>query len=109
MKHNIPNALLHLTNAINCAIIIMKQIAYCMHSIRYPFHGDYVNLRRTPTWKDSLRRNGLKKLDRHVVFADIVNKIHRSSGKVGNGLCHGCKLSLAPTKMVTIESVTPFN
>ena len=51
-------------------------------SIRYAFHGDYVNLRRTSPWKAALRRNGLKKLDRHVVFADIVNKVHRSNAKV---------------------------
>ena len=60
----------------------------CIHvyfygaSVRYPYHGDYINLRRTPDWRNTLRRNGLRKLDRHVVFADIVNKVHRSSGKV---------------------------
>ena len=52
------------------------------HSVRNAFHGDYVSIRRHTTWKNNLRRNGLKKLDRHVVFADIVNKMHMSNGKV---------------------------
>ena len=52
------------------------------YSIRNEFHGDYVSIRRHTTWKNTLRRNGLRKLDRHVVFADIVNKVHMTSGKV---------------------------
>ena len=51
-------------------------------SVRYEFHGDYVGIRRHTTWKNTIRKNGLRKLDRHVVFADIVNKVHMSSGKV---------------------------
>ena len=53
-----------------------------LFSVRYEFHGDYVNIRRHTTWKNALRRNGLRKLDRHVVFADIINKVHMSNGKV---------------------------
>ena len=52
------------------------------YSVRYEFHGDYVGIRRHTTWKNTIRKNGLRKLDRHVVFGDIVNKVHMSSGKV---------------------------
>ena len=51
-------------------------------SVLVPFGGDYVGLRRNPLWKDTLKRNRLHRMDRRVVFADIVNKINRSNGKV---------------------------
>ena len=47
-----------------------------------PFRGDYVHLRRNPLWKDTLKRNRLHRMDKSVVYADIVNKINRSNGKV---------------------------
>ena len=52
-------------------------------SVMQPFNGDYVGLRRNPSWKDVLSKNSLHKMDRYIVFADIVNKINRSNGKVG--------------------------
>ena len=52
-------------------------------SVSVRFMGDYVGLRRNPQWKDVLTKNSLHKMDRYVVFADIVNKINRSNGKVG--------------------------
>ena len=55
-------------------------------SVIQPFTGDYVGLRRNPGWKDVLSKNSLQKMDRYVVFADIVNKINRSNGKVGKEL-----------------------
>ena len=49
-----------------------------LSSIGHPFLGDYVRLRQNPQWKKvSLETN-----DQYVVFADIINKITRSSGKV---------------------------
>lgn len=51
-------------------------------SVGVPFLGDYVGLRRNPLWKDTLKRNRLHRMDRRVVFADILNKINRSNGKV---------------------------
>ena len=49
-----------------------------LRSIGHPFLGDYVRLRQNPQWKKvSLETN-----DQYVVFADIINKITRSSGKV---------------------------
>jgi hypothetical protein len=51
-------------------------------SVAIPFRGDYVGLKRNHQWRDVLTRNSLHKMDRYVVFADIVNKINRSNGKV---------------------------
>ena len=52
------------------------------YSVRYEFHGDYVGIRRHTTWKNKIRKNDLRQLDRHVVFGAIVNKVHMSSDKV---------------------------
>ena len=47
-----------------------------------PFRGDHIGLRRNPLWKETLTKKSLHRMDRYVVFADIVNKINRSNGKV---------------------------
>ena len=52
------------------------------YSVRYEFHGDYVGIRRHTTLKNTIRKNGLRKLGRYVVFGAIVNKIHMSSEEV---------------------------
>lgn len=44
----------------------------------HPFLGDYVRLRQNVQWKKICVENN----DQYVVFADIINKIARSSGKV---------------------------
>jgi myosin-1 len=49
-------------------------------SVSHPFLGDYVRLRQNIQWKKIC----LESNDQYVVFADIINKIARSSGKV----CH---------------------
>ncbi|XP_060526274.1 unconventional myosin-Ib-like isoform X1 [Cylas formicarius] len=46
-------------------------------SISHPFLGDYVRLRQNVQWK----KMSLENNDQYVVFADIINKIARSSGK----------------------------
>ncbi|GJQ73930.1 Myo1C [Trypoxylus dichotomus] len=46
-------------------------------SVSHPFLGDYVRLRQNIQWKKIC----LETNDQYVVFADIVNKIARSSGK----------------------------
>jgi hypothetical protein len=46
-------------------------------SVSHPFLGDYVRLRQNVQWKKICVENN----DQYVVFADIVNKIARSSGK----------------------------
>ena len=57
-----------------------------MFSVPVPFRGDHIGLRRNPLWKEVLAKNSLQRMDRFVVFADIVNKINRSNGKA-RGLC----------------------
>ena len=47
-------------------------------SVSHPFHGDYVRLRHNLQWK----KISVESNDQYVVFADIINKIARSSGKV---------------------------
>ncbi len=49
-------------------------------SIPYPFYGDYVRLRLNWLWREARTR-----ADRHVIFADIVNKGNRANGKVREG------------------------
>ncbi|KAL3276527.1 hypothetical protein HHI36_011904 [Cryptolaemus montrouzieri] len=46
-------------------------------SVSHPFVGDYVRLRQNIQWK----KMSLESNDQYVVFADIINKIARSSGK----------------------------
>ena len=55
-------------------------------SIGHPFLGDYVRLRQNPQWKKICTETN----DQYVVFADIINKITRSGGKV----CYTLFLSL---------------
>jgi len=54
-----------------------KKLSY-LKSIGHPFRGDYIRLRQNLKWKRISAENG----DQYVVYADIVNKITRSSGKV---------------------------
>lgn len=49
------------------------------YSVGHPFVGDYVRLRHNQQWKKMCVETN----DQYVVFADIINKITRSSGKVG--------------------------
>ena len=58
-----------------------------MFSVPVPFRGDHIGLRRNPLWKEVLAKNSLQRMDRFVVFADIVNKINRSNGKARGFLC----------------------
>lgn len=57
-------------------LIIDVRIYFC--SVSHPFLGDYVRLRQNIQWKKMC----LESNDQYVVFADIINKIARSSGKV---------------------------
>ncbi|XP_055322935.1 unconventional myosin-Ia [Sitodiplosis mosellana] len=47
-------------------------------SVSHPFVGDYVRLRQNVQWKKLC----ISLNDQYIVFADIVNKITRSTGKV---------------------------
>lgn len=47
-------------------------------SVPKPFIGDYVRIRQNSQWKKAFYYES----DQHVVFADVVNKIARATGKV---------------------------
>lgn len=63
---------------VTASIIFKNRKASYSQSVAHPFIGDYVRLRQHIQWK----KTALQCDDHHVVFADIVNKITRSSGKV---------------------------
>lgn len=56
---------------------IFSTLSYVFLSISHPFLGDYVRLRQNVQWKKMCVEHN----DQYVVFADIINKITRSSGK----------------------------
>ena len=49
-------------------------------SVAHPFQGDYVRLRQNSQWRKMVNETS----DQYIVFADIVSKITRSSGRVGS-------------------------
>lgn len=49
------------------------------YSVPMPFKGDYQDLLANPKWK---KLQSQMPQDSHVVFADVVQKIHRANGKV---------------------------
>lgn len=63
---------------VTASIIFKNRKASYSQSVAHPFIGDYVRLRQHIQWK----KTAMQSDDNHVVFADIVNKITRSSGKV---------------------------
>lgn len=56
----------------------MKNFDIYFDSIPHPFVGEYVRLRHNTQWKKLC----ISLNDQYIVFADIVNKITRSTGKV---------------------------
>lgn len=63
---------------VTASIIFRDRKASYAKSVSHPFHGDYVRLRQNVQWKKICMDTN----DQYVVFADIINKITRSSGKV---------------------------
>lgn len=57
---------------------VLKHHTYC--SVAHPFLGDYVRLRQNVQWKKMCVATN----DQYVVFADIINKVSRTSGKVNS-------------------------
>ncbi|XP_059609895.1 unconventional myosin-Ia [Phlebotomus argentipes] len=62
---------------VTASIIFRERKACYSRSIGRPFIGDYVRLRQNIQWK----RICMETNDQYVVFADIINKITRTSGK----------------------------
>ncbi|CAH2267979.1 jg8423 [Pararge aegeria aegeria] len=59
-----------------------RKVTYA-RSVAHPFVGDYVRLRASAAWRRGL---GAAAADRYVVFADVVGKVARSSGRVSRCL-----------------------
>lgn len=66
---------------VTASIIFKDRKVSYPRSVAHPFHGDYIRLRQNIQWK----RVSCEHNDQYVVFADIINKIARSSGKVRLG------------------------
>ncbi|XP_055848851.1 unconventional myosin-Ia isoform X2 [Episyrphus balteatus] len=62
---------------VTASIIFKDRKASYPRSVGHPFVGDYVRLRHNLQWKKICVETN----DQYVVFADIINKITRSSGK----------------------------
>ncbi|CAN8014514.1 unnamed protein product [Ixodes persulcatus] len=62
---------------VTASIIFRDRKASYAKSVSHPFRGDYVRLRQNVKWKRLASETG----DQYVVFADIISKITRSSGK----------------------------
>ncbi|CAN7980923.1 unnamed protein product [Ixodes pacificus] len=62
---------------VTASIIFRDRKASYAKSVAHPFRGDYVRLRQNVKWKRLASETG----DQYVVFADIISKITRSSGK----------------------------
>ncbi|EDV44259.1 uncharacterized protein Dana_GF18892, isoform C [Drosophila ananassae] len=62
---------------VTASIIFKDRKASYARSVGHPFVGDYVRLRHNQQWKKVCAETN----DQYVVFADIINKIARSSGK----------------------------
>ncbi|XP_075148090.1 myosin 95E [Haematobia irritans] len=63
---------------VTASIIFKDRKASYPRSVPHPFIGDYVRLRPNAMWKRMCTETN----DQYVVFADIINKITRSSGKI---------------------------
>lgn len=72
-----PHQTLNLTLVSFVLATVDSTSSSLVSSVSHPFLGDYVRLRQNVQWKKICVENN----DQYVVFADIVNKIARSSGK----------------------------
>lgn len=63
---------------VTASLIFRDRKSSYRRSVSHPFRGDYVRLRQSVRWKRTSNEIG----DQYVVFADIVNKITKSGGKV---------------------------
>ncbi|KAF6206264.1 hypothetical protein GE061_017493, partial [Apolygus lucorum] len=62
---------------VTASLIFKERKSSYPRSVSHPFLGDYVRLRQNVQWKKIC----IETNDQYVVFADIINKITRSSGK----------------------------
>ncbi|KAH9369049.1 hypothetical protein HPB48_002605 [Haemaphysalis longicornis] len=62
---------------VTASVLFKDKKASYPKSVTHPFRGDYVRLRQNVKWKRLSEETG----DQYIVFADIISKITRSSGK----------------------------
>nr|XP_049692956.1 unconventional myosin-Ia isoform X1 [Helicoverpa armigera]XP_049692957.1 unconventional myosin-Ia isoform X1 [Helicoverpa armigera]XP_049692958.1 unconventional myosin-Ia isoform X1 [Helicoverpa armigera] len=67
---------------VTASVLFKDRKANYACSVAHPFVGDYVRLRASAAWRRGLGAAG----DRYVVFADVVGKVARSSGRVARCL-----------------------
>ncbi|KAG6448196.1 hypothetical protein O3G_MSEX005357 [Manduca sexta] len=68
---------------VTASVLFKDRKANYARSVAHPFVGDYVRLRASAAWRRGL---GAGPADRYVVFADVVGKVARSSGRVSRCL-----------------------
>ncbi|XP_068627183.1 unconventional myosin-Ia-like [Battus philenor] len=68
---------------VTASVLFKERKATYARSVAHPFVGDYVRLRASAAWR---RGAGAAGADRYVVFADVVGKVARSSGRVARCL-----------------------
>ncbi len=71
-----PNERNRMGEKLTAANLLKGRKSNYAKSVSHPFLGDYVRLRSNSEWRR------VAKQDNSVVFADFVNKISRSAGKV---------------------------
>ncbi|KAM3956157.1 LOW QUALITY PROTEIN: unconventional myosin-Ia [Aphomia sociella] len=68
---------------VTASVLFKERKLNYARSVAHPFVGDYVRLRASAAWR---RGAGAAGGDRYVVFADVVGKVARSSGRVARCL-----------------------
>ncbi|CAH0724086.1 unnamed protein product, partial [Brenthis ino] len=68
---------------VTASVLFKERKLNYARSVAHPFVGDYVRLRASAAWRRGL---GAAAADRYVVFADVVGKVARSSGRVSRCL-----------------------
>ncbi|XP_063367206.1 unconventional myosin-Ib-like [Cydia amplana] len=69
---------------VTASVLFKERKARYGASVAHPFVGDYVRLRASGAWRRGAAANTPH--DRYVVFADVVGKVARSSGRVARCL-----------------------
>ncbi|XP_075976512.1 unconventional myosin-Ia-like [Anticarsia gemmatalis] len=67
---------------VTASVLFKERKLNYARSVAHPFVGDYVRLRASAAWRRGLGAAG----DRYVVFADVVGKVARSTGRVARCL-----------------------
>lgn len=80
---------------VTASVLFRDRKACYPRTVPHPFVGDYVRLRASAAWR---RGPGAHPPDRYVVFADVVGKVARGSGRVSR-----CLAVLSTGALVLLE------